>query len=286
VHEVLNQSNVNSLNTTPLFSIITVCLNCKSDLANTASGLLNQTFTNYEYIIKDGGSTDGTQSLINKLDADIAVSAPDNGVFDAMNQALELSNGEFVFFLNAGDLLYDNDVLERIAAIIDKSESDIDFFYGDIVKPYARRQFLVHPEGISEYYLFARGLCHQSWFLRRKVYIQSHGFSNCFRERNIELGGDYYLLLEIFLNYKIKAMHIPEFIAVYKGGGISQDLSMIDKRKKYDRKIKKRQFGPLKYSFYQSVYIVEQSLKSILYDKYVYLLFRKISELQRNLRKD
>ena len=56
--------------------------------------------------------------------------------------------------------------------------------------------------------------------------------------------------------------------------------------KKYDRKIKKRLFGPLKYSFYQSVYMVEQSLKSILYDKYVYLLFRKISELRRNLKKN
>jgi len=285
VQEVLNQNNVSSLNTTPLFSIITVCLNCKSDLAETASGLLSQTFKNYEHIIKDGGSTDGTELLINKLDADIVISAPDNGVFDAMNQALELSKGEFVFFLNAGDLLYDNDVLEMVAANIDKSESDVDFFYGDIVKPYARRQFLVHPEEISEYYLFARGLCHQSWFLRRKIYIQSCGFSNFFRERNIELGGDYYLLLEIFLNYKINATHIPEFIAVYKGGGISQDLSLIDKRKKHDQKIKKRLFGPSKYFFYQSVYIVEHSLKSILYDKYIYLFFRKISELQRNLKK-
>ena len=120
---------------TPLFSIITVCLNCKDKLIDTAASLSKQTFKDYEYIIKDGISSDGTQEIINNLNADIAVSNRDNGIHDAMNQALKLSTGQYIHFLNAGDLLHDSEVLEDIAKEIHLSTKKADLYYGDVVKP-------------------------------------------------------------------------------------------------------------------------------------------------------
>jgi len=270
-------------NVSPLLSVITVCLNCKEDFQDTVESLSNQTFKDYEFIVKDGGSTDGTQDIIFNVGADIVLSETDGGVFDAMNQALELASGEFIYFLNAGDVLYDNGVLENVATSIRESRSSIDFYYSDIVKPYARRKFLTHPKKLSEYYLFSRGLCHQSWFLRRKVYIQSHGFSDYFKEENVELGGDYFFLLEIFLNYKIESKHIPIFSAIYEGGGISTEPYMLSKRLKFERRVKRRLFGPFKYRLYQSICSIEKLLKTLFYDKYLYLLIRKINRLKRDL---
>lgn len=99
-----------------IISIITVVFNCVDTIEETIQSVLNQTaFSNIEYIIIDGNSTDGTQLIIEKYGSDIDYykSEKDKGLYDAMNKGMDVANGDFCLFLNAGDVLYKTDVIEQ-----------------------------------------------------------------------------------------------------------------------------------------------------------------------------
>ncbi|MFH0761601.1 MAG: glycosyltransferase family 2 protein [Bacteroidota bacterium] len=100
----------------PLVSVITVVFNSVNLLEQTIQSVLNQTWPDIEYIIIDGGSKDGTVDIIRKYERKIAywVSEPDGGLYDAMNKGLAAATGDFVWFLNSGDLAYREDTLEQI----------------------------------------------------------------------------------------------------------------------------------------------------------------------------
>jgi glycosyltransferase involved in cell wall biosynthesis len=126
-------SQVNSTggqsNPAPAISIITVVYNAKELLEKTIHSVVNQTFKNFEYIIIDGKSTDGTLDLIIKNESYINywISEPDKGIYDAMNKALHVARGNYVWFLNAGDLLESTHTLERLFSSI----PDADVIYGE-----------------------------------------------------------------------------------------------------------------------------------------------------------
>jgi glycosyltransferase involved in cell wall biosynthesis len=115
-------------NKIPLVTIITVVLNDVNKIESTIISVVSQTYKNIEYIIIDGGSTDGTLEIIKRYENKISyfVSEPDNGIYDAMNKALMCSHGEYVWFLNSGDEIYDNFVLEKIFI----SVKEADLYYG------------------------------------------------------------------------------------------------------------------------------------------------------------
>lgn len=112
----------------PRISVVTVCLNAAASIEATLRSVLAQDYPNLEYIVVDGGSSDGTVDLIRRYSERIAafVSEPDRGVYDAMNKGIGLAGGEYLLFLNAGDVLAAKDVLSRAAAA-----ADADILYGD-----------------------------------------------------------------------------------------------------------------------------------------------------------
>ena len=120
------------------FSIITVSYNPGEKLKETLFSVAGQTCTDYEVIVKDGGSTDGSTGFLKvrkHFDADKVILSEeflgrvrffegrDKGIYDAMNQAVAQASGEFVLFLNCGDVLADERVLERVAAVIDETRA-------------------------------------------------------------------------------------------------------------------------------------------------------------------
>lgn len=117
-------------------SIITVTYNCVNLIEETILSVLKQDYPLKEFIIIDGASDDGTIDMIQKHRESIAyfVSEPDKGIYDAMNKGLSKSTGDWVFFLNAGDVFYSNSLL---ADIIKNSDDKANAYYGDI---YYRRQ--------------------------------------------------------------------------------------------------------------------------------------------------
>jgi glycosyltransferase involved in cell wall biosynthesis len=114
--------------TRPSITIVTVCLNAASSIEATLRSVLAQDYPNLEYVVVDGGSTDGTVEVIRRFTDRIAavVSEPDEGVYDAMNKGIGLAGGEYLLFLNAGDVLAADDVLSKAGGA-----ADADVLYGD-----------------------------------------------------------------------------------------------------------------------------------------------------------
>ncbi|PCI28039.1 MAG: glycosyl transferase [SAR324 cluster bacterium] len=112
----------------PLISIVTVVFNGEEFLEETIQSVANQTYDNVEYIIIDGGSVDETLDIIKKYEEQIDywVSEKDNGIYDAMNKAIEVYFGEYIWFLNAGDTIYDSNVITNMF----HCSVDADIFYG------------------------------------------------------------------------------------------------------------------------------------------------------------
>jgi glycosyltransferase involved in cell wall biosynthesis len=113
----------------PKISIITVVFNGKSLIEGTIKSVAGQTYSNIEYIIIDGGSTDGTLEIIKNYQSKITISRSekDNGIYDAMNKGLRLATGDYVLFLNAGDELYTPDTLTNVFSL----SPDADVYYGN-----------------------------------------------------------------------------------------------------------------------------------------------------------
>ncbi len=114
----------------PIISIITVTYNAAKVLEPTIQSIIKQTFSSYEYIIIDGGSTDGTVDIIKKYEPHLTywVSEPDKGLYDAMNKGMQAARGEYIWFMNAGDEIYD---LHTLNQLFTSAKQNADIYYGD-----------------------------------------------------------------------------------------------------------------------------------------------------------
>ncbi len=116
----------------PVFSIITVVYNGATLLEPTIKSVIEQTYPDIQYIIVDGGSTDGTLAIIKQYDEDLDrwITEPDKGIYDAMNKGLRMATGDFVWFMNCGDTIRDFDTVEKMAL---QMESDTDILFGEVM---------------------------------------------------------------------------------------------------------------------------------------------------------
>src|SRR5688500_2837476 len=115
----------------PKLSIITINLNNISGLIKNFDSVFEQTFKDLEYIIIDGGSTDGSKEIIEKNAAKFSysVSEKDKGIYNAMNKGIVKEKGEYIYFLNSGDYLVNNEVIDKVF----HETEDKDIIYGDVI---------------------------------------------------------------------------------------------------------------------------------------------------------
>ena len=221
------------------FSIITVSLNSGDDLKNTIKSILSQNFDDYEVIIKDGLSTDDSIESVRKLvekenDTHVRmIVKKDDGIYDGMNQALVEARGDYVCFLNSGDLFFDTQVLEkvdgRLREIIDceienpaASQADTtennegmpDIIYGDIFERATGTVVRSNPK-IDDFACYRNVPCHQACFYKREL-IAQHPFELKYRVR-----ADYEQFLWCRFVKRAVIYYLPEIIISYEGGGLS-----------------------------------------------------------------
>jgi putative colanic acid biosynthesis glycosyltransferase len=204
------------LTSSPLFSIVTVTLNCASDAVLTARSVFSQDYNDFEYIVKDGGSTDGTIEQLQGLGIRNISVCPDSGIYHAMNQALSLCSGQYVYFLNAGDTFYNGTVLSEVAAKLDPKATVV---YGNIhLHPHNR--LLKPPAKLSRFFLFKKNLHHQSWMARLESYRSIGGFNLSY---NFVADQDF--LWGAVLKNKLYVHYVDVTLATFVYGGASTRLS-------------------------------------------------------------
>ncbi|MDH7911523.1 glycosyltransferase family 2 protein [Winogradskyella sp. SYSU M77433] len=200
-----------------LFSIITINYNDASGLQKSMQSVICQTFKDYEYIVIDGGSNDGSTTIIENHKAKIhhSISEPDKGVYDAMNKGLLQASGEYVFFLNSGDLFYDKNTLKNVAKAIEVKPTDI--IYGDViyVNPNTKEERITDFQ-VEKISLYQKMICHQAIFCKKKVFDTLGGFNLSYK-----IKADYdWFLRTIFKGVSIKKINL--LVAYYEEGGLSE----------------------------------------------------------------
>lgn len=227
---------------TKALSIITINFNDKDGLQNTFNSLSEQSYTNFEYIVVDGGSDDGSKFLIEKNPrVNSYVSEADEGIYDAMNKGIAMSTGQYLLFLNAGDVFAGSDVLTKLAREIDDL---FDVYYGDHIVINARRNGLRKALEPAEHY---KGMiaCHQSMVFKRRCF-NSRMFSCDFGA-----AGDFeFLLFLISVGFSFKRVDYP--IAVFSGKGVS-DIDRVGTTSNGVRALIKHDLFTLKARFWFTV---------------------------------
>lgn len=148
-----------------LISVVTVCYNAADTIEKTMLSVLNQTYHDIEYIIIDGGSTDGTVEIIRKYADRIAywVSEPDKGIYDAMNKGIKVATGEWINFMNAGDEFVDEGVIEKLFQ--NRTIDTVGVVFGDTLFIHKSKQKIVKFGDDPHHKIMPS--CHQSIFCRR-----------------------------------------------------------------------------------------------------------------------
>lgn len=169
------------------FSVITVCRNAEAALRKTSESVLSQTCLDFEYIVVDGNSTDGTVDFLRSLPSGNVrwISEGDKGIYDAMNKGTRMACGEWVIFMNAGDLFAFESTLGDLQEVVDSVGMDTDVVYGDVLKANGDAPLLykkAEPPHNSHRMFF----CHQSALARREALLAhpfdiSHPYSADFK---------------------------------------------------------------------------------------------------------
>jgi glycosyltransferase involved in cell wall biosynthesis len=166
---------------TPLFSIVTITWQNKDGLLETVESVKSQTFRDFEHVIIDGGSTDGSAEWLAANSDSQWVSEPDRGRFDAMNKGSRLSRGEYLWFMNAGDLFGDPDVLARVASAIER-EGHPEWLYGmaRVVGPDESLLGVIAPVPFNMFSIaiLGRSLPHQASAFKRDFFWRLGGYED------------------------------------------------------------------------------------------------------------
>jgi glycosyltransferase involved in cell wall biosynthesis len=241
-------------------SIITVCKNAEDIIKRTVESVLSQTYRDIEYIVVDGGSSDGTVERVEefiaaKLQVETAeplveefrslggratslgveaaeplvelnatfgcsnslhlLSEPDTGIYNAMNKGINLATGDVLYFLNAGDELFDEKVVSAVMSEFERDDTDA--VYGDVlIKRDSGADYRKSMKKLSKYIFLIDTVNHQSIFMKTDIVRKNGNFNERYK-----IVADYDLLLKMFFDGNTKIKYIPLIIASYPDDGMS-----------------------------------------------------------------
>ena len=210
------------MTTNPLFSIITVTLDNLNGLKKTHQSIELQSFDNYEWIVIDGESQDGTVNFLETIKANY-ISEKDNGIYDAMNKGIARANGQYLIFMNAGDALESKNTLNEIAERL--KDQSYDFLYGDSA------------EKVGEQIYFKRARLHykitEGMFTHHQAMIYSKKMLDdiCYYT-NYKIAADYDLTWNV-LNKSTDILYLPFPICLFESGGVSQKQVMTGRKEQF-----------------------------------------------------
>lgn len=266
----------NSLAMNPTLSIITVNFNNRDGLQKTIDSVVAQSFRDFEWIVIDGGSTDGSRELLEQYAGHFSywVSEQDKGVYNAMNKGVSIAHGDYLNFMNSGDIFADNNVLSKVFA--EKHSEDI--LYGDWILQFADKEIHVSdPNKLDLVNLFNECICHQSMFIKTEL-LREKGYDETY-----SIMSDWKRWLEAIISGKT-GCYLPFLICVFDCSGRSfqyNEKYWREEKRLFDEDLK--QFHALK-RYARNEDIIELHM---FYDKSLHYarLLKKTLKLIKRLEK-
>jgi len=250
----------------PFFSVIVVCLNPGKKLLETLQSIKGQSFCDYEVVIKDGLSTDGSLEKVQEImDGKTfrLVSQRDQGIYDAMNQAAVQAKGKYVYFLNCGDRFYSEQVLSRMADFIKTTRKEVNgksqeqeplgVYYGNIYERLTGQKVASNPH-MDAFGCYRNVPCHQACFYSRELLLM-HPFQSRYKVR-----ADYEQFLWCFFSADagsgVTFAYRDMMIADYEGGGFSETKENKRISVAEHREITRKYLSPLQLLWFRSVMLL------------------------------
>lgn len=254
-------------------SVITICFNAETEIEKTIQSILAQSYSNIEYIIIDGNSKDNTVNIIKKYADRIShwVSEPDKGIYDAMNKGIDLVSGEWIIFMNAGDVFYNDHVLDDIFK--QEYSANIAVIYGDVEICFGNAGKLIKSVKRLRLPELLHGICHQASATRASILKQIK------YDISYKIMADINSFKEIY-NKGYDFVYIPKVFATFQSGGVSSTNSFLllnESSKIFG--VKKISISYLKgYCTALYKYILLKILPYSIYNK---IRYKKVSSIQK-----
>lgn len=200
-------------------SIVTICFNNAAVIEATLTSVLEQSYAHIEYLVVDGGSSDGTLAVVDRYRDKIArvINGPDKGLYDAINKGLQAASGEVVGLIHGGDRLYDKDTLARIAHLFQQKQPDVIYGHSVMVDEQGRA-VRVNRSPVFRRWRIPLGWMpsHQSIYLRREL-LDSLGYYRL----ELHPGADYEFFLRYFYFNRLKIERLNAYVLRFAIGGRS-----------------------------------------------------------------
>ena len=259
-----NQQQVKSKNileSEPLISIITVVFNNVDNIKSAIDSVLNQNNKNFEYIIIDGKSNDGTLEIINEYSKagkiSLVISEKDKGIFDALNKGIKNANGKYVGFLHSDDLFASEDVIQKISENI--LQYDPDAIYGDL--SYVKKNNVAKVVRYWKSSSFKESKLWWGWmpahptFYLKKEFYNNHGLHNT----DLKVNADYDLMIRMLKIKNFNAIYLPiEIIKMRLGGNSNKISNLLTKSYEDYKVIKTNQIGGLLTLIFKNIQKIPQ----------------------------
>lgn len=243
-------------------SIVTVCFNSGSTIQDTIESVLRQTYSNIEYIIVDGASTDNTMQIVSRYSTRIAkiISEPDKGIYDAMNKGISLATGDVVGILNSDDFYSYADAVSDIANVFARSSSDI--VYGNLVYVAPSEPSIIVRNYSSTKFKpwmlrFGWMPPHPSTFIKKSIYNKYGLYA-----ADYKTGADYEMFVRLLLLHNVSYTHFDKTIVHMRTGGATSSglRSYITTSREMIRAVKEN-------GFYTNMFIILMRLPIKMFER-------------------
>jgi glycosyltransferase involved in cell wall biosynthesis len=235
-----------------LVSIVTINYKNREGLLQTLDSVKQQTFTNFEHILIDGGSTDGSAEVIKAYAGPSGkwLSEKDMGVYDAQNKGIRMAIGTYLLFLNSGDYFYDSSSLDKLT----RFGNAYDIVYGDIVyKKGEQLNPFRFPDELDMRFMFEKGLPHQATLIKRKLF-DTIGLYNI----DLRIVADWEFFLLALFRQRASYVHVPSLITVFDCTGMSSAEKNIDLTIGEQQQVLSRHFPSERRLFEQVSYYIQK----------------------------
>ena len=215
-------------------SIITICYNNCAGLRRTVESVVAQSYKDYEFIVIDGGSTDGSADVIKEYSSYIAfgVSEKDSGIYNAMNKGTGHATGEYCLYLNSGDYFSDSDALLRVFS---KGYCE-EIIYGDVIRTRGKKKKVVrYPDTLTtkDFCKRSASIHHQAAFIKRDLLNRMGGY-----REDLYLSSDWHFFFNAVMKEKASTRHIRTVVSVCDALGRSNAYASDDPRIRRDKEAK------------------------------------------------